>query len=266
MRSRGRRRSHVHGSSLHRGVHRADRVSGRASGMIAGGTRRRPAPDAVGDDALVDTYAPAPTSTSSHRIDRVTCAPVGEARAAPGRVFGRPACHERERRRPVVVRRADVPERGVADRTADAARARGDQPVVDAADRVRPARPPGSDANTSGCADLHADEVIRAFAPAPRGAKPVTRAVGVERTPPYSAARGSGTSASVTSAPDAACASASAREVDVGQRVAVDDEERVGADDAAAPAAVRRRCRARPAAPRNSARGRRGRCRRRRRR
>ena len=40
-----------------------------------------------------------------------------------------------------------------------------------------------------------------------------------------------GTSASVTSAPDAACASREPHEVDVGQRVAVDDEKRVGADD-----------------------------------
>ena len=174
---------------------------------------------------------------------------------------------KRERRPPVVGDRADVPERASDDEAANAARdvaaiSRSYTPPIELATAAVRRRP----RNASRCDHLHADEVKRSLgADGPRRTNPVTPPLGSSSTPPYLSGSRLGTSASVTSAPDSLrCASASAAEVDVGQRVAVDDEERSRRRRSARPGAARRRCRAPSDAPTSSARARRGRCRRRR--
>ena len=91
---------------------------------------------------------------------------------------------ERPRRRPVVRHGADVPERRVADESADRARLVGDQGVVDAADRVGRLSS-GQRGEDAGTDDLDADEVVGVpSAAAPRGANPITRRSASSRTPP----------------------------------------------------------------------------------
>ena len=103
--------------------------------------------DAVGDDALVERRSPSPTSTSSHRIERVTRAVARSGRARRC-VPASGSAANATRRAPVVGHRADVPERARRRRTprTDAGRV-GDQPIVDAADRADVGRPAGAASN-----------------------------------------------------------------------------------------------------------------------